>query len=336
MAEVAAALGERCQRDVPIGPRTTYRVGGRAALYWEALDIDDLQTVAAAVATTPVPVAVLGRGSNLLVADAGFAGLVVAPTGDVFTAIDLTAGPGLPAVAGDGRRVRAGGAVALPVLARQTAAAGLTGLEWAVGVPGTVGGAVRMNAGGHGADTAGCLISCRLFDLHTGVLVTATAAELEFGYRHSAVSDHHVVIDADYQLRPGDREGSEATIREIQRWRREHQPGGQNAGSVFVNPRRDPPADSAGRLVDAAGLKGRRRGTAMVSIKHANFIQADPGGSADDVVALMREVQQGVKDRWGITLRAEVRLLGFPEPILSTLGSDFESPPIPNVERARE
>ena len=315
---------------MPIGPRTTYRVGGRAALYCEALSLDDLRRVAAAVAATTIPVAVLGRGSNLLVADAGFAGLVVALTGDLFTAIDLAAGPaadesGFPDAAGDGRRVRAGGAVALPVLARQTAAAGLTGLEWAVGVPGTVGGAVRMNAGGHGADTAGCLISCRLFDLRTGGLETATPVQLDFGYRHSAVTAHHVVVDADYHLRRGDRERAEATIREIQRWRREHQPGGQNAGSVFVNPRRDPPADSAGRLVEAAGLKGRRSGTAMVSPKHANFIQADPGGSADDVVALMGEVQQRVKERWGITLRAEVRLLGFPEPLRSTLGSDSDA-----------
>ncbi|HEX3539448.1 MAG TPA: UDP-N-acetylmuramate dehydrogenase [Acidimicrobiales bacterium] len=337
MAAAAAGLGERCQHDVPIGPRTTYRVGGQAALYFEARHLDDLRRAAAVVAATPIPVAVLGRGSNLLVADAGFAGLVVAPTGDLFTAVDLTAG-GAGTESGadardDGCLVRAGGAVALPVLARQTAAAGLTGLEWAVGVPGSVGGAVRMNAGGHGADIAGCLASCRLFDLGTGALATATPADLDFGYRHSAVAAHQVVVDADFRVTPGDREASEATIRQIQRWRREHQPGGQNAGSVFINPRRDPPADSAGRLVDGAGLKGLRRGTAMVSTKHANFIQADPGGSADDVVALMGEVQQRVKARWGITLRAEVRLLGFPEALLSTLGLASQPSPDPDAER---
>jgi UDP-N-acetylmuramate dehydrogenase len=184
-----------------------------------------------------------------------------------------------------------------------------------------------MNAGGHGADTAGCLLSCRLIDLRTGVLAEVEPSAMAFGYRRSAVDSHQVVIDADYRVHRGDREQSEETIREILRWRREHQPGGQNAGSVFINPRRDPPADSAGRLVEAAGLKGRRLGTAMVSTKHANFIQADPGGSADDVVALMLAVQQRVKDRWGLSLKAEVRLLGFPQHLVSTLGSDqpFES-----------
>ena len=221
---------------------------------------------------------------------------------------------------GGALRVRAGGAVALPVLARQTAAAGLTGLEWAVGVPGSVGGAVRMNAGGHGADTRGVLISCRVIDLAAGAVSTWSPAELAFGYRRSAVAAHQVVVEAEYQVVPGERAEAEATIREILRWRREHQPGGQNAGSVFVNPHGDPPANSAGWLVDAAGLKGLRHGSAMVSTKHANFIQADPGGSADDVFALMAEVHQLVKERLGVDLKAETRLVGFPEDSLSSSG----------------
>ena len=326
---VAAALGPRCQRHVPVGPRTTYRVGGAAALFLEAQDVADLLAIAPAVQGNDVPVVVLGRGSNLLVADAGFPGLVVTLAGPRFGSIELPSGTrGAAAVvdaAGEGSgdpryRVRAGGAVALPVLARQTAAAGLTGLEWAVGVPGSVGGAVRMNAGGHGADTRATLRRCWLVELRRGTRVTRSVDQLGLGYRRSSVTPDQVVVEAEYQLAPGDREASEATIRDIARWRREHQPGGQNAGSVFVNPTGVAPANSAGWLVDAAGLKGHRHGTASVSTKHANFILADPDGSADDVVALMVEVQGLVSQRLGVVLHPEVRLLGFPEQLTSTLG----------------
>jgi UDP-N-acetylmuramate dehydrogenase len=293
-------------------------------LLLEATSIDDLLAVAPALVGTGVPVLVLGRGSNLLVADAGFPGLVVTLAGEAFTAVSLTGptGPTGPEGGDDGGyRVRAGGAVALPALARQSAAAGLSGLEWAVGVPGSVGGAVRMNAGGHGADTRATLVRGRLVDLHTGSADWYRVDDLAFGYRRSAVEAHQVVVEAEYQLAPGDRIESEATIRDIVRWRREHQPGGQNAGSVFVNPHGEPPGNSAGGLVDAAGLKGHRLGSAEVSTKHANFILADPGGSAEDVLALMVDVQRLVRERLGVTLTAEVRLLGFPQHLTSTLRS---------------
>ena len=291
----AAILGSRARRDHPLGPLTTYRVGGSAALFLTAETEADLQLARRAVVETGIPVLVVGRGSNLLVADAGFAGLAVT-LGAAFTAIDI-----------DGTRVRAGGAVSLPVLARQTAAAGLTGLEWAVGVPGSVGGAVRMNAGGHGSDTAGPLVRYRFVDLAGGEDGEFDAGRLGFGYRRSSVEPSHVVVWGEYELAPGDAETSAAEISEIVRWRREHQPGGQNAGSVFTNP----PDDSAGRLVEAAGLKGHRLGTAHVSTKHANFIQADDGGSADDVLALVHEVQRIVAERTGIHLHPELRVVGF-------------------------
>jgi UDP-N-acetylmuramate dehydrogenase len=308
----ASVLGDRGQRDVPIGPLTTYRVGGRASLLLEARGSDDLIIAGRALAASGLPVLVVGRGSNLLVADSGFPGLVVTLAPEVFGAIEF-----LP-----GDRVAAGGAVHLPVLARKTAAAGLTGLEWAVGVPGSVGGAVRMNAGGHGSDTSQSLIRCRWVDLLDGTAADVEAADLKFGYRRSAVEPHHVVISADFALAAGERDHSEATIRDIVRWRREHQPGGQNAGSVFTNPTGEPPRDSAGWLVDAAGLRGRRRGSAMVSEKHANFIQADPGGSADDVRALIGEVQQLVAERLGVELLTEVRMVGYPEPSTSSGGGE--------------
>ena len=179
------------------------------------------------------------------------------------------------------------------MLARRTAAAGLTGLEWAVGVPGSVGGAVRMNAGGHGSDMSQRAHAGTASSTCTGGRTTASSAStrLDFAYRHSTVAAEQVVVWAEFELAPGDRDASEAEIAEIVRWRREHQPGGQNAGSVFTNP----PGDSAGRLIDAAGLKGHRLGSAQVSPKHANFIQADEGGSADDVCAL---IQRGAATGW--------------------------------------
>lgn len=295
LADAAAILGGRARRDVPLGPLTTYRVGGAADLFLEARDEADLDAARKAVTATGLPVLVVGKGSNLLVADAGFPGLAVA-LGEGFASVDI-----------DGTRVRAGGAVALPVLARRTAAAGLAGFEWAVGVPGSVGGAVRMNAGGHGSDMASCLTRACLVDLAGGPDGVLDVAALDFGYRRSALAPTHVVVWAELRLRRGDRAASEAEIAEIVRWRRDNQPGGQNAGSVFVNP----PGDSAGRLVDAAGLKGLRVGSAQVSTKHANFVQADEGGSADDVLALVREVQRLVQERTGIRLEPELRLIGF-------------------------
>jgi UDP-N-acetylmuramate dehydrogenase len=296
IAAAAALLGERAQRDVPLGPMTTYRVGGPAALFAELATEADVDAVRAAVLETGVPVLVVGNGSNLLVADRGFAGLALHLAGD-FATIEVL----------EDARVRAGGAVALPVLARRTAAAGLTGFEWAVGVPGTVGGAVRMNAGGHGSDMSASLVRFRFVDLQGGRDGEAGVDALGYSYRHSTIETHQVVLWAELQLAPGDRAVAEAEIAEVVRWRREHQPGGQNAGSVFTNP----PGDSAGRLIDAVGMKGHRRGSAFVSPKHANFFQADAGGSADDVRALIEEVRQRVEEETGTRLVPELRMIGF-------------------------
>lgn len=292
----AAVLGPRARRQVPLGPLTTYRVGGPAELLLEAAAEADVELAREAVTASGVPALVVGKGSNLLVADAGFPGLAVVAAGLDQLTVDSRAG-----------RVRAGAGVFLPVLARRTAAAGLTGLEWAVGVPGSVGGAVRMNAGGHGSDVARSLARFCFVDLAGGVDGVFGPERLQFGYRHSTVAPQHVVVWAEFGLEPGDREESEARIADIVRWRRQHQPGGQNAGSVFTNP----PGDSAGRIVEAAGMKGARRGSAHVSTKHANFIQVDDGGSADDVMALMEEVQDRVWKEAGVRLQPEVCLVGF-------------------------
>jgi UDP-N-acetylmuramate dehydrogenase len=297
-----SALGDRVVRNGALGSLTTYRVGGDAAILLTAKDRSDLTRVAAAVALSHLPVLVVGRGSNLLVADAGFGGIAVI--------LDPTAFGGIRI---EGSAVVAGAAVALPALARQSVEAALTGMEWAVGVPGSVGGGVRMNAGGHGSDIAHTLLSCHVVDFAdgTGTERSMLLPDLHYGYRRSAIGPAQVVVDAEFGLAAGDPALGRDTIREIVRWRREHQPGGQNAGSVFTNPPGDPPGNSAGWLIDRAGCKGRRLGSAMVSTKHANFIQADAGGSANDVRALMDVIRAEVAGVHGVDLHPEVRMVGF-------------------------
>ena len=295
LAVVANRLGGLARSDVPIGPLTTYRVGGSAALLVDARSVDDLLLVARARRGTDVPVLVIGKGSNLLVADDGFPGVAV------------VLGEGLDGITFEGSTVRAGGAASLPVVARRTAAESLSGFEWAVGVPGSIGGAVRMNAGGHGSDMAAVLRSIRVVDLDDGEDVRVPASALDLAYRSSNLRSTQVVVEAELRLAPGDREASEGMISEIVRWRRANQPGGQNAGSVFTNPT----GDHAGRLIEAAGCKGMRIGTAAVSDKHANFIQADDGGRAADVLAVMDEVRRRVHQECGVVLVPETHLLGL-------------------------
>jgi len=297
LAAVAAALGDRAELDRPLGPLTTYRVGGRAACFVEADDRADLLAVRRALGGRAVPVLIVGNGSNLLVADAGFGGV----------AVHLGAGFGAIEVEPASATVRAGAAAALPVVARRSVEAGLRGFEWAVGVPGSVGGAVRMNAGGHGSDMAACLSRYAWMDLAGEAGGEDDPGRLALSYRHSSLAPSEVVLWAELTLTRGDRAAGRRVVADIVRWRRQHQPGGSNAGSVFANP----PEDSAGRLIDLAGLAGRRVGSASVSTKHANFIQADEGGSADDVYALMGEVRRAVAERFGVSLVPEVRLVGF-------------------------
>lgn len=295
----AALLGERCLLHAPLGARTTYRVGGVAEASFVVESDEDLTRVASAIRTSGAEVLVVGKGSNILVADAGFPGLALS-LGDGFATIEVSEGT-----------VRVGGAADLPVLARRTAAGGWRGLEWAVGVPGSVGGGVRMNAGGHGSDVARRLQRVRIFDVATGKDGVVVAADLDLGYRRSNLRPSQVVVWAEFEVYRGDPHQAGAEVSEIVRWRRQKQPGGQNAGSVFTNPANE----SAGRLIEVAGAKGLRLGTAQVSPKHANFIQADPGGSADDVFALIEELRRRVREATGIDLVPEVRLVGFMQDI---------------------
>lgn len=315
--DLAARIGSAARRQVRLGPFTTYGVGGPAALLVEVPDEAALLELARhrhevllAHGDHAVPVLVLGLGSNLLIGDDGFAGLVVV-LGAGFAGIEI-----------EGRRVRAGGRAKLPVVARQAAGAGLAGFEWAAGVPGTIGGAVRMNAGVPDADLADHLVGVRVVDLSSGKDGAMSAADLALGYRTSSLRSDQVVTWADLELEPGDPEVGRAAIKEKTQWRRDHQPGGRNAGSVFTNP----PGDSAGRLIDAAGCKGLRIGTAVVSEKHANFILSDDGGSAADVWAVIAEVRRRVFARSGVMLHAENLLVGLPDlPDLPEAGDAIEA-----------
>jgi UDP-N-acetylmuramate dehydrogenase len=290
-------LAARVQLDAPIGKLTTYRVGGNATALVTLEAPAGAAALAEAIVHRDVDVVAIGRGSNLLVSDDGFEGIAVV-LGAGFAGVEVDVEAGI---------VTCGAGAKLPVVARTTVQAGLTGFEWAVGVPGSVGGAVRMNAGGHGAEMKDSLIDVVALDLRSGVLGTRDCAALGFGYRTSSLGPADLVLEARLRLAPGDPAEGKAEMAEIVQWRRDNQPGGQNAGSVFTNP----PDDSAGRLIDAAGLKGMRIGTAEVSDKHANFIQADVDGRAGDVLALMREIQRRVFDATGVLLHAETHLIGF-------------------------
>jgi len=308
---LAARLGRCAAVDQPLGALTTYKVGGNAAVLATPDSVDELLHVAAVARAEGVPLLVIGRGSNMLVSDDGFAGVAVSLTALVLADSERADGIAIGAPGADGRvEVVAGGAVALPVLARRTAAVGVTGFEWAVGVPGSVGGAVRMNAGGHGSDMAASLVEAEVVDLHRGERRWLAAARLGLRFRGSALADHQVVLAARLALQNGDQAEAEERLTEIVRWRRENQPGGQNAGSVFVNP--VPGELAAAQVIDSLGLRGLRVGGASVSDKHANFIQAEPGATASDVYAVMCRVRELVERETGRRLRSEVRLVGFP------------------------
>lgn len=310
-AELAALLGAidglTIARDVPSGAFCTYRVGGPFALLTRVETVEALGELIALIGETEVASLPIGKGSNLLVSGEGFDGVAIV-LGEGFSGVEV-----------DGTRVDAGAGATLPVVARASVKAGLTGFEWAVGVPGSIGGAVRMNAGGHGSDMAASLVSVEVADISLGGIVTRGVESLSLGYRSSNLSSWHVVLQATLKLSDAAEDvDGDALLREIVAWRREHQPGGANAGSVFTNP----PDDSAGRLIDEAGLKGHRVGSAEVSDKHGNFIQVDADGDANDVIQLMTEIVDRVHETSGVHLHAETQLIGFRQDLVDHVQSN--------------
>ncbi len=282
--------------DVAIGPLTTYKLGGPTSFYAEVSSRDELEVVLAAWRPTGLRLLVLGRGSNLVIHEDGIDALVVRLTGE-FGGVIM-----------EEETILAGAAVRLPQLARAAVAGGRLGLEFFVGIPGSVGGAVRQNAGGHGRETSEVLVDVGMLDASTGEIGRRLASELDLGYRHSSVQSHEVVLEARFSFEQGERATGEALMREITRWRKEYQPGGTlNAGSVFKNP----PGDSAGRIIDELGLKGTRVGGVSVSHKHANFFVADSDATGSDLFRLVEVVRNEVLARTGIELEREIQFEGF-------------------------
>jgi UDP-N-acetylmuramate dehydrogenase len=294
----AEASGLAIQRGRPLGPMTTFGIGGAAAAFVEPADTDTLAVLMQALEGTSaddVPLLVVGRGSNLLVSDSGFPGIVV------------RLGKGFAGIARDDVDVTAGAAVTMPQLAAWTAKQGLAGLEFAAAIPASVGGSVRMNAGAHGGEVAEHLLGADLVAAGTGELVTVGRRELGLSYRHSALPPRSVIVAARWRLAADDPASIRARLDAHRRYRHETQPlRARSCGSTFTNPE----GDSAGRLIEAAGLKGLRIGGARVSDKHANFIVVDPGTRATDVLAVIVEVRRAVLANGGPRLEPEVRAVG--------------------------
>ena len=285
----------RVRTGVRLAPLTSFRIGGPAALFLEPESEADLVAAGQALVATGIPFVVLGKGSNVLVADEGFPGLA------------LRLGRGYRWAAREGTRLRAGAAMPLPALAGVALSHGLGGLEFGVAIPGSLGGAVRMNAGAHGAQMSDVLESVDLFGLLEGGSRSIPAALVGLDYRRSSLPSGAVVVGASVVLSPSDPGAVRERMDEARTWRRRTQPLAEaNCGSVFKNP----PGDHAGRLVEEAGGKGLRVGGATVSTKHANFIVTSEGARARDVLELIRTVQDLVAARSGIRLETEVQLVG--------------------------
>jgi UDP-N-acetylmuramate dehydrogenase len=290
-----AACGDRVHTSFALAPLTTFRIGGPAALYLEPEGEHDLLAAAEAIGESGLPVFVLGKGSNVLVSDAGFPGLV------------LRLGRGYRWAARDGERLTAGAAMPLPALAGVALAHALTGLEWGVAIPGSVGGAVRMNAGAHGGEISGVVERVDVFRLSDATTRSVDRTAAGFAYRRSDLPSDGVIVGLVVRLALGDPTSIRGRMDEAREWRRRTQPLAEpNCGSVFKNPS----GDHAARLVEAADAKGLSVGGAAVSAKHANFIVTSTGARASDVLELIREVQGRVLDRTGIRLEPEVHLVG--------------------------
>lgn len=296
---LAAERGIPLDRAVPLAPLTTLRVGGPADRFAAAESVDELVDLLTLAADASAPAFVIGKGSDLVVADAGIRGLVIRVRAD--------------GVRVDAGTIRAEAGASMTALAKRCAREGLAGFDWAISIPGTLGGAVWANAGAHGGEMAQVLAGVDVFDPRDAGRRTLSPTECGFAYRDSRFKHgSEVVLAATIGLQPGDPAEISALIGEHQARRRATQPlADQNAGSVF----RNPPDDHAGRLIEAAGLKGHRIGTAQVSTLHANFIVTDRGtGRAADVRAVGDHVRRVVAGRFGVELQYEIEFVGeWPE-----------------------
>ena len=281
--------------DEPLARHTTLRIGGPARRYCRVRTEEGLSRVLQASREAGEPLTLLGMGSNVLAADEGFPGWVVRLEGD-FLALRV-----------EGDRMVAGGGAALGGACAAAARAGLSGLESISGIPSSMGGAVRINAGAYGGEIFDVLETVRLV-ARDGQRRVASAGEIPHGYRWTKLCDTgEIVAEATLKLRPATRLEIEERTRVVSEKRRGALPGEPNAGSIFKNPA----GDYAGRLIEACGLKGERRGGAAISTRHANVIVNLGGARAADVLALMHLMRDSVRDKFGVTLSPEVEFLGL-------------------------
>jgi UDP-N-acetylmuramate dehydrogenase len=288
------------QRDIPLAKYTAARLGGKADWFYIAKEsTEQLVEVVQAARADNLPVRILGGGANVLVSDTGFRGLVI-----INHVTDIQFGDWH-----DGRNVSATAGTGLLRLARECAARGISGMEWAVGVPGTVGGAVVNNAGAHGGAMADSVADVVVLEYGKNVQLY-TNADMQYDYRHSVLKyradKRYIVLLATFILPLDDPQAIKQRMEEYNAYRKRTQPPGASLGSIFKNP----VGDYAGRLIEASGLKGYRIGGVEVSQKHANFFVNTGESTASDYYALIRQVQETVLQKQGIQLEIEIELLG--------------------------
>jgi len=295
LTAVEQAVPGRCERNRPLAPLSAFKVGGAADLFVEPETPEELAAVLRVVRQTGLPLTIVGGGTNMLIRDGGVRGVVVR-MGRAFRAVRI-----------EGHDLIAGAVAPMTKVALEAERASLAGLEFGYDIPGTVGGALRMNAGAHGSEISKVLGEARGLDAE-GTYHAIPAAQVRFAYRTAIYPVDLVFTEGLFRLTPGDRE--ELAARRIQNheYRLRTQPKGNTVGSVFVNPA----GDYAGRLVEAVGLKGHRVGGARISDKHANWILNDDQASAQDIETLIRTAQERVRERFGVELKTEVRIVGEP------------------------
>ena len=285
----------RIEHDVPIGHRTWFRLGGRARYLFKPRDAEDLATLVQRARQADVPVKVLGNGANVLICDDGFDGVVVRLDEGSFRQVEQC-----------GTQVRVGAGVDLMVFARTCSTQGLSGLECMAGIPATIGGAVKMNAGGRFGDFGSAVTHVQVLR-RDGVIEDWPQERVRFDYRHTNLGDG-IVLSATLALRQEDPSQVRRKYDENFAWKLRTQPMSENsAGCIFKNPAA---GCSAGALMDQAGLKGTRCGQARVSHRHANFIVADQGATTRDVLRLIELMRERVRSLFGIELEVEVDIWG--------------------------
>jgi UDP-N-acetylenolpyruvoylglucosamine reductase len=294
--ELAArvSLATVIKRDEPMAKHTTLRVGGPADLFVEPANEADLAAILKFCGKHGVKLFILGRGSNLIVRDGGFRGVVICLSSPEFSRIEII-----------GTRLRAGAGAKQKNVAVEAKRAGLSGVEFLEGIPGSIGGALRMNAGAMGGETFGAVESVRVMDF-AGNVRELTPAEMSVSYRSCATLKDHVALGAVFQCTPAPREEIEARMKLFSEKRWSSQPAAPSAGCMFKNP----PTIPAGKLIDELGLKGTKVGGARVSLEHGNFLVNDGQATTKDVLELIGFLQAKAKAERGMELQPEVEIVG--------------------------